>query len=136
MAGKPILVDTHGFYVWADAGHSRHDFARDLVLQRNRKFVTTAWIVVETVNLFVARRQARWVEPFLDFLADTRAVQVLPASPEHFSEAQVLWRRFREHTFPLTDCTSFVVMRELGLKDALTADRHFRTMGFNPLLAE
>ena len=136
MGGKPILVDTHGFYVWADAESVRHDFARELVLRRDRHFVTTSWIVVETVNLFVARRQAHWVEPFMDFLDTTSASQVLPASPEHFAEAKALWRRFREHAFPLTDCTSFVVMRELGLRDALTADRHFRTMGFNPLLAD
>lgn len=136
MGGKPILVDTHGFYVWSDAESARHDYARKLVLRRDRRFVTTAWIVVETVNLFVARRQAHRVGPLLDFLDTTSAVQVLPASPEQFAEAKVLWRRFREHAFPLTDCTSFVVMRELGLKDALTADRHFRAMGFNPLLAD
>lgn len=135
MVGKPILVDTHGFYVWADAASTGHDVARELVLRRNRQFVTTAWIVVETVNLFVARRQAHWVEPMLDFLDTTSAVQVLPATQEQFAEAQALWRKFRDHAFPLTDCTSFVVMRELGLQDALTADRHFRTMGFNPLLA-
>jgi predicted nucleic acid-binding protein len=34
---------------------------------------------------------------------------------------------------PLTDCTSFVVMKELRLKDALTTDRHFRQMGFHTL---
>ncbi len=29
-----------------------------------------------------------------------------------------------------TDCTSFAVMRELRLRDALTTDRHFTQMGF------
>jgi predicted nucleic acid-binding protein len=28
-----------------------------------------------------------------------------------------------------TDCTSFVIMRELGLKLAFTADRHFHRAG-------
>jgi predicted nucleic acid-binding protein len=34
----------------------------------------------------------------------------------------------------LTDCISFVVMREQNLIDALTADRHFVQAGFRALL--
>ena len=136
MDRKPVFVDTHGFYVWSDSGHARHQQARELVFRRDRRFVTTAWIVVETVNLFVARKQAHWVEPLLDFLRATEALRVLEATAEQFQHAQLLWRKYRDHAFPLTDCISFVVMREQGLRDALTADRHFRTMGFNPLLVD
>ena len=34
----------------------------------------------------------------------------------------------------LTDCISFVVMEERGIRDALTADEHFKQAGFQPLL--
>jgi hypothetical protein len=136
MGPKPIFVDTHGFYAWADSKSPCHDKARELVYRRDRRFVTTAWIVVETINLFVARKQAHWVEPVLDFLQTTQAVRTLEPTWQQFQDAQTLWRKYRDHAFPLTDCTSFVAMRELGLKDALTADRHFLTMGFNPLLAD
>ena len=34
----------------------------------------------------------------------------------------------------LTDCTSFVVMQEEGLTDALTTDHHFEQAGFTVLL--
>jgi predicted nucleic acid-binding protein len=43
---------------------------------------------------------------------------------------------YAEHALPFTACTSFVVMREYGLTDALTRDRPFRMMGFRPLLAD
>ncbi len=36
----------------------------------------------------------------------------------------------------LTDCLSFVVMKELGIKDALTPDEHFDQAGFHALLRE
>jgi len=37
---------------------------------------------------------------------------------------------WRDKDFSFTDCTSFVIMRELGLKKALTSDRHFVHAGF------
>lgn len=41
----------------------------------------------------------------------------------------------RDKSYSFTDCTSFVVMKELRLKQVLTTDRHFRQMGFEVLPA-
>ena len=40
-----------------------------------------------------------------------------------------------DHRYSFTDCSSFVLMAELGLKQALTTDRHFIEAGFQALLA-
>ena len=45
--------------------------------------------------------------------------------------ARDIFFRYLDKSYSFTECTSFVVMRELKLKDALTTDRHFRQMGFN-----
>ncbi len=136
MADKRIFVDTHGFYVWADSDDPAHRKAEVILRRSGRKFLTTEWIVVETVNLFVVRRKPHWADNLLDVLMGTDAVRVVPASTEQFQAARRLWRQYRDHGFPMTDCTSFAVMREMGVEDALTGDRHFRVMGFNPMLAD
>jgi len=45
--------------------------------------------------------------------------------------ARSVFFRHRDEDYSFTDCTSFVVMRDLRLKEALTTDRHFRQMGFH-----
>ncbi|MFZ4778084.1 MAG: type II toxin-antitoxin system VapC family toxin [Terrimicrobiaceae bacterium] len=136
MANKPIFVDTHGFYVWADASHSAHQRARALLADGGNRFVSSQWILVETANLFVARRKPHWADRVLDLAERSKALRILEATSDHFQSARRLWREYRDQAFPLTDCTSFVLMREQGITDALTADKHFRAMGFNPLLID
>jgi predicted nucleic acid-binding protein len=41
-----------------------------------------------------------------------------------------------EKEWGLTDCVSFVVMRDRGLTAALTADRHFQQADYRALLAD
>ncbi|MBI5754187.1 hypothetical protein HZA40_03540 [Candidatus Peregrinibacteria bacterium] len=42
---------------------------------------------------------------------------------------------FDDQYFSCTDCVSFMVMKDLKIKDALTTDKHFTIAGFNNLLA-
>jgi predicted nucleic acid-binding protein len=42
--------------------------------------------------------------------------------------------KHRDQGYSFTDVTSFIVMRELGMSDALTEDRHFEQAGFRRLL--
>ena len=44
--------------------------------------------------------------------------------------ARALFFRYRDKACSLTDCCSFVVMRELQIRRALTLDSHFRQMRF------
>ena len=52
---------------------------------------------------------------------------------ERAEKARKISFRFRDKAYSFTDCTSFVVMQELRLKQALTTDHHFRQMGFQVL---
>jgi uncharacterized protein len=53
---------------------------------------------------------------------------------ERFERAKTFFRKHADHGYSFTDCTSFVLMRELKLQDVLTTDRHFKEAGFRPLL--
>jgi hypothetical protein len=57
-----------------------------------------------------------------------------PSSGELFHHGCELHARRSDKEWSLTDCTSFVVMRERGVERALTSDHHFAQAGFQVLM--
>jgi len=57
-------------------------------------------------------------------------IEVEHVTRERFSRAWRLRLRYREKPrISFTDLTSFVIMRELGLRHVLTGDAHFQQVG-------
>jgi predicted nucleic acid-binding protein len=51
-----------------------------------------------------------------------------------FARAFELYRSHLDKSWGLIDCVSFIVMRDFGLTEFLTADKHFEQAGFSALL--
>jgi predicted nucleic acid-binding protein len=136
MASQVKFLDTHGFFAWLNSEDPQHARVVKLFTTGDGPYLTTDWIVGETCNLLVARRRPHLVRRLFQALDKSCVIDRIAIDESRFQAARALFERFEKHAFPLTDCTSFVVMREFRLKDALTADRHFRIMGFNPILAD
>ena len=60
----------------------------------------------------------------------------MPQTHENFLAGLALYKARADKGYSLTDCISFVVMRDRKLGDALTADVHFVQAGFRALLRE
>jgi predicted nucleic acid-binding protein len=71
---------------------------------------------------------------FLEGLESDPRNIVIPPTQDHYEKGIELYRERSDKQWSLTDCISFVVMREEGLIEALTADRHFEQAGFRALL--
>lgn len=96
--------------------------------------VTTEFVLLEVATFFT-RNGLRPV--FVDLVKGLRASRratIIPASPELFHRGFALFESRPDKEWSLTDCTSFVVMGDHGLTDALASDRHFIQAGFNTLL--
>jgi predicted nucleic acid-binding protein len=61
---------------------------------------------------------------------------IAPITNELMENAIRLYQLRADKEFGLTDCLSFILMRQEGLDAALTADRHFQQEGFRALLLE
>jgi uncharacterized protein len=63
-------------------------------------------------------------------------VEVVRLTSDIFAEAIELYSKKNDKDWGLTDCVSFIVMRERGLTESLTVDKHFLEAGFRALLRE
>lgn len=130
---RGLFVDTAGWMAMADAADPRHEDAaraRDAWLGRGALLVSTDFVLDETLTLIRVRlglpAAARW----WDQVESSARVRWEPVGKDRLERARRWFFQWSDQRFSFTDCTSFVVMRELDLKRALTTDRHFRQAGF------
>lgn len=115
----------------ADAAHERAlAVAEDL----KGTLVTSDWILTEVADaLSDPKNRTRCVE-FIEDLRNSSSVEVVPASRERFDTGWELYRTRPDKDWSLTDCVSFIVMKERRITEALTGDHHFEQAGFTALL--
>ena len=133
-----IFIDTSGFYallVGGDRSHARAAQLLERAARSSRRFVTTDYILDETATLLGARGHGRLCERFFETVFASAACRVEWMDAERFAQTRRFFLKHRDQAWSFTDCFSFCIMHALGLRNALTADRHFRQAGFNPLLA-
>lgn len=133
-----VFVDTSGFYALLVKRDDRHDLAVE-VLQaaraERRGFVTSDYILDETATLLKARGVGHLLSELFRTVQLSRACRMEWIGVDRFSDAWSFFLKHADKDWSYTDCTSFVVMRQLHLQQALTKDDHFRQAGFLPLLA-
>lgn len=131
---KTYFADTSFFVAFLSARDEFHDAAVAYLSSPSNRLVTTDWVVVELGN-FVSKWPARRrLVPFVRDLRDDSLIQMIPSDRHVLDAALDLYRRRPDKHWSLTDCTSFVVMRQRRLKEALTTDHHFEQAGFEILL--
>ena len=139
MARGEVFVDTSGLYALVDRRDSRHATARDIVtglVKTGTRLVVTDQIIAESVTLASARSGAHVALRVLDLVEQSAGIRIEWIGPTRFDATKTFFRRHGEHGYSFADCSSFVVMRELKLRSALTSDRHFVAAGFDALLTE
>ena len=134
-----LFIDTFG---WANAfvsSETYHSQAQQYILdawQSQRPFITTSYIIAELVALLQSplRIPRNTIFQVVDSIKQSEHIQVIHINPEIDAEAWQLCKNRPDKAWSLVDCTSFVVMQQSGLQEALTTDHHFEQAGFLRLL--
>ncbi len=134
---KAVFYDTWGFIGLANSSDPCHEVCAegDLLLEKVGCVPATSdYVLDETLTGLHVAAGSRVALEFAD-LFETRVeageLMLLEVTSDRRAEALRLFRRLcpKAPRLSFTDCTSFVLMRELRITAAFTADGHFRLAG-------
>ena len=131
---KSLFADTFYFIALLNPDDEAHAAAHDFAGDKSLLLVTTAWVLTELADGLASTNGRVIFRQLLDDLeADTRVELVLP-DEQIWRRAVKLYDDRPDKNWSLTDCISFVVMKDRQITEALTADHHFKQTGFIALL--
>lgn len=134
---EKVFADTAAFVGILVRRNAFHKVAieimTDLRAKKARIFTTEA-VLFELANALSAIEFRERVVSFIDTLCSLLSVEIVLTNPELFEKALRLYRERPDKEWSLTDCASFIVMKERGINLAFTSDKHFEQAGFVRLL--
>lgn len=126
-----IFVDTSGWYALTDVRDPHHEAAKDWFEQDTLPLVTTDYVLDETLTFIRMKLGHRLGVQFGERLLESALAQIVAVTSQDRQAAWQIFKKFKDQKLSFTDCTSFAVMKRLGLRQVLTVDKHFQVMGFS-----
>jgi predicted nucleic acid-binding protein len=138
MIRSSLFVDTSGWAAAIDRGDTFYQQAQQIVhraYQQKRPLITSNYILSELAPLLERRNVARTtlLLAIRTIRADPR-VSVIHIDQAIDNEAWALLDARLDKQWSLVDASSFILIRRMGIIEALTNDHHFEQAGLSRLL--
>lgn len=125
-----VFADAFYFVARLNRRDQHHDRVVTFSKSVRANVLTTDWVLTEVADALAKSECRPRLREFVLHLRQTATCEIVPASRELLDRALEFYHRHADKEWTLTDCTSFVVMRDRSVTDALTADKHFEQAGF------
>ena len=126
-----VFVDTSAFLAVLnpdDLNHARATAMWENLLGREDQLIVTNYVLLETTALAQRRHGIPFVQNFQLAAAPVLSIHWVDASIHTLGVAALLAANRRQ--LSLVDCTSFQVMRQLGVDTVFAFDEHFAEQQF------
>lgn len=124
-----VFVDTGAWYAHVDGNDPDHRAVAACLKAHGGRLTTSNFVFDETVTLMRYRLGRREACAFGDALLAGGVAQLIRLRPADEAAAWEIFTRYRDKTFSFTDCTSFALIKRLGLAGAVAIDDDFRAFG-------
>jgi predicted nucleic acid-binding protein len=98
--------------------------------------VTSEAVLIEVLNDF-SKRGEYFRDLAIELTQNLRSnpnVRIVPQTSEQFEQGLRLYQQRKDKAWSHTDCVSFKIMEENGIREALAYDKHFAQAGFTALM--
>ena len=136
---RKIFLDTAYLQALIDSGDNLYQLSQ-MMTSKLGKFqgITSEMVLTELLNALCSRGEylRRSAIRLTQDLRSDRNIIIIPQTSEQFEQAFGFYQRRLDKGYSLTDCSSMQIMREKGINEILTFDKHFQQEGFRALLKE
>ncbi|MGD0771153.1 MAG: PIN domain-containing protein [Tepidisphaeraceae bacterium] len=130
------FADTSYFPALLIPADVNHPIARRWAETHRVPLITSEYVLIEVGNYLSPVPARRLFGQFLRAIRSDSRMTVVPASTNLLERGSELYEARLDKPWSLTDCISFVIMKDHAIQDALTADRHFEQAGFTAILKQ
>lgn len=92
--------------------------------------LTTTYVFDEIVTFFNSRDQHKKAIEVGTLLLTSAKITLVHVESSLFQQSWAYFVRHQDKRFSLTDCVSFVLMRQYQITNVFTFDNHFKQAGF------
>jgi len=131
---KAAFADTFYFLALINRRDPCHQRAVAASRTAGLSLLTTEFVLLELADALCKPPLREEVSAICRLVETDPAFRLARATTELFARGRRLYAKRADKNWSLTDCISFVVMQDEGVRDALTGDQHFEQAGFKVLL--
>ena len=136
---KKVFADTGYWIAVVNPHDDLHNKALQVSGSLGPHLIVTSEMMLSEVAAYFSDKGSRLRQGVVDLIRSIRAnpnSRVVPQTSLQFQDALALYEQSSDKEWSLTDCGSFLIMRELGISEALAHDKHFEQAGFVALLRD
>lgn len=138
MKSSDLFVDTSGWVCAAIESEPFHAAAGTILQEarrRHRGIITTSYVISEMVPLLQRIGVSRpSILQLVEMVRTSADITVIHVDEQLDEDGWQLLKSRPDKDWSLVDATSFKLMEQVGMREALTTDRHFEQAGFARLL--
>lgn len=131
-----VFADTSFYVAFTNPKDGWHEAARTIGNRCRGAIVTTEYVLVELGNHLCDPADRKLFLRIVEMLHEDAKTILVPTSSALLEAGLALFADRPDKGWSLTDCISFAVMEQRGIKEALSCDHHFEQAGFRLLLEQ
>jgi len=128
-----LFADTGAWFALVNRSDPDHARVREILEEFEGRIVTSNFVFDEAVTLCLYRLGHSTALVVGNILNDPGTVDLIRATPQDEATAWETFAARADKRYSFTDCTSFAMMRRLGIRVAAALDDDFKREGFEVL---
>ena len=133
-----VFVDTSAWIALINSGDTLATQAKQILLRLNQQqmiLVTTEFVLLEVADALCKTNLRQKTYAYINSIKQAPdVIKIIPVEQSLLDRGWAIYHQYSDKDWGLTDCISFVLMRQEGITEAFTSDRHFEQAGFNKLM--